>query len=190
MLRDEETSWGDIFAIWKEREGTMEGWKKVAKQKGWESWEEWRDAHMQNIGAKERKWFRYEILDPLKSVPQFKVGPTPSWQAHFPESERNQHTFEDLVNGDSFHGDDKKNDKTRSMLVTFPKSTEFIGVVLADKTVVLMEGHHRAAAIALAAQKGEKVKMSGLPTIAIAFFDAGEETLIDAMLRRGSAKLK
>lgn len=39
-----ETTWDDVFQSWQEREGTREDWQQVAKEKGWQSWTEWRDA--------------------------------------------------------------------------------------------------------------------------------------------------
>lgn len=179
-----ETTWPSIFQSWREREGVREDWQQSAKNKGWQSWDEWRDAWVRNFGAQERKWLRYEILDPLTTVPSFRVGPSQSWQKHFPKTESLTHTFAELVERVSY----EQNDKVKSMLENFPDSTEFIGIYLPNKTIMIIEGHHRATALALANKQGETILFNKLPTIALTVFEEGEEGLLESMLERGSNK--
>lgn len=40
---ESETTWNEVFQTWLEREGAREDWQQVAREKGWQSWEEWRD---------------------------------------------------------------------------------------------------------------------------------------------------
>lgn len=179
-----ETTWNNVWQAWLDREGTREDWQQVAKEKGWQSWEEWRDAWVGNFGAQTRRWLRYTILKPLKTVPHFRVGPTQSWQENFPENERNKHTFATLVERVSYD----TNGKVQGILKNFPDPTEFIGIVMPDKSIVDIEGHHRAAALAIAAKQGKEMSFQNLPTIALTPFEKGKETLLDAMLARGSSK--
>ena len=181
---ESETTWDNVWQAWLEREGTREDWQQVSKEKGWQSWEEWRDAWVGNFAAQTRRWLRYTILNPLETVPKFRVGPTQSWQKNFPEHERNKHTFATLVQRVSYD----TNGKVHGILENFPDSTEFIGIVMPDKSIVDIEGHHRATALAIAAQQGKEITFREFPTIALTPFQDGEETLLDAMLARGSTK--
>lgn len=181
---DSETTWNNVFQAWKDREGTREEWQQVAKEKGWESWEEWRDAWVRNFDAQDRRWFHYSIFDPISTVPQFRVGPTQSWQENFPAEERNQHTFATLIENVSY----EQNDKVRGIIANFPKSTEFIGIYMPDKSIVNIEGHHRSTALAIMAKQGLSIKFKKLPTIALTVFKPGEEKLLDDILERGSIK--
>lgn len=179
-----ETTWDNVWQAWLEREGTREDWQQVAREKGWQSWEEWRDAWVSNFNAKTRRWLRYTILNPLKAVPNFRVGPTQSWQKNFPEGERNKHTFATLVERVSYD----TNGKVQRILENFPTPTEFIGIVMPDKSIVDIEGHHRATALAIAAKDEKEMTFNPLPTIALTPFEVDEETLLDTMLARGSTK--
>lgn len=182
VIFKEETDWKEVFRAWYEREGTRAEWQQVAKEKGWSSWDEWRATWAGYFGAQNRKWFRFVIQDPMKTVPLFRVGPTKSWQKNFPDAERNRHTFAELVDRVSYenHG------KVRSIFEHFPQPTEFIGILLPDHTIVLIEGHHRAVALAMAAKRGRKMSFTRVPTIALTFFGKNEKNILDDMLNRGS----
>jgi hypothetical protein len=179
-----ETTWDNVWQAWLEREGIREDWQQVAKEKGWQSWEEWRNAWVSNFGAQTRQWLRYTILNPLEMVPKFRVGPTQSWQKNFPEIEYNKHTFTTLIERVSYD----TNRKVQGILKNFPDPTEFIGIVMPDKKIVDIEGHHRATALAIVANQHRKIAFEHLPTIALTPFEESEEALLDTMLARGSAK--
>lgn len=180
-----ETSWKNVWQTWLEREGAREDWQQLAIKKGFESWEEWRDAWVKNFDAQKRRWFRYTVPNPLVTVPHFRIGPTQGWQQHFPESEYNQRTFADLVERVPYD----ENEKVQGILKDFPQPTEFIGIVMPDKKIItLIEGHHRATALAFADKKQRELVFEHLPTIALTFFEEGEEKMLDTMLARGSGK--
>lgn len=179
-----ETTWKNVFQSWFEREGTRGDWQQVAKEKGWPSWQAWREAWVEGFGAQERKWFRFTILNPLETVPQFRIGPTQSWQKNFPPDERNKHTFASLIDRSAY----EENSKVKSMLNDFPEPTEFIGIYLPNGKIVCIEGHHRATALAIASKKGLDLKLKNLPTIVLTVFKEGEESLLESMLKKGSIK--
>lgn len=180
----EETSWIKIFDTWKKSEGVMKHWQDIAtQQKGWESWEEWRSELVKNFDAQNRKWFRHEINNSFNSIPNFYVGPFSSWQGKFGNTGFEFHTFADLLDGGIV-----RYEKVKEIIEDFPEENEFIGICLPDKKIVLIEGHHRATAITLMSQTHPLTQFKKTLTIAITFFEAGEEKIFDEMLKKGSAK--
>ncbi len=177
-------SWEQVFDIWQKHEGSMPEWHAVANKKGWDTWEAWRETWLGRIGAKDRAWHIYEISDPLVSVPDFKVGPTQTWQNHFSKDEANQHSFGELVDKVSY----ADNPKIKGLLANYPKATQFIGVVMPNGDVHVIEGHHRVTTIAYAARENIPLTFNGLPTIALAFFKDEDKQLLDKMLKRGTTK--
>lgn len=182
----EETNWNNVFSRWQAGEGSYEDWQEVAKGKGWKDWEEWRSRWVENFKVSNRTWFRYHINDPLRTIPGFRVAPAKSWQEHFPPAEKNQHCFRSLVERTSFFDTD---DKVQSFMKDFPANSEFIGIVMPDKSIVLLEGHHRATAISSSLKNGTPIHIPDLPTIALSFFAEGEEALLDVALEKGSANI-
>ncbi len=180
----EETDWENIFSKWKEREGNRREWQKTAIEKGWKNWEEWRSNWVNSIKAKEKKWTRYQIIDPFKSIPNFLVGPSKSWQKAFDKRDQLNKSFATIIQKIDY----SNNKKINSLLKDFPQSTEFIGLILPNRKITLIEGHHRATTIAYSLSKKIKLKIQNRPTIALTFFKESEKILIEEMLEKGSAK--
>jgi len=95
LRRLQSLSWDEIFATWKQQEGTNPDWQRVAIQNGWGSWDEWRSNSVAHMDAKNRSWTAYEIENPSAYIPQIYIGPYKSWQVHF--DTKLEHTFTDLV---------------------------------------------------------------------------------------------
>lgn len=183
----EKTTWKEVWNLWQDREGKREEWQKLAKEKGWQSWEKWRDAWVSNIGLQNREWERYIVNDPLSVIPTCLVGPTTSWQNFFSDKKLLTHTFAELIEEKGFL-DRGKNNKIQAIQKQFPVETEFIGIVLSEERIMIIEGHHRAAAITLAKKQGTPLEFTSLPTIALTCFDDADYPLLEDMLRRGSGK--
>ena len=90
-----DTSWSEIFQAWQESEGSLTSWQELAKAKGFDFWEEWRDNTANLIGAKDKDWQLFEISEPNLIIPNFRLGPFQGWQEHF--ENKFQHTFLDLA---------------------------------------------------------------------------------------------
>jgi len=127
----------------------------------------------------------YEIMEPNEVVPQFIMGPFKGWQKHYPEEE-NQHTFADLV-----HDQPEwvlKNAGIKARRADFPQPTQFIGVYIEEtKQIVLYEGHHRSAAVALAVSEGKPIDFNQNPTIAITSMGPDEAEQLKKTVQNNSA---
>lgn len=178
LIYREATTWKSVFSVWKNQEGVREEWHRVAEEKGFASWSDWRGAAAQKINADKRKWDRFEVLSPNQSIPKFLIGPTKTWQAHFSENEKNIHNFKTLVSRISY----QNNEKIQAIKHNFPTKTEFIGVVLENNVIVLLEGHHRATAVALAQKEKKPINFVNNPTIALTPISKDEEKLFKNIL--------
>jgi len=172
----EKTSWEKIFNNWYQREGKRKEWDKVAKNKGWKNWKEWRKNWVRPLNLKTRKWAIYKVTP--KEVSSFLIGPTQSWQKHFPFKEQLKKSFKDLTKIRSY----KNNPKVRALLKSFPSKNNFIGIVMPNKKIMLLEGHHRATALTL---KPRQVKIE----IALTKFTEKDTALLYKMLHLGSTKI-
>lgn len=161
------TDWNDVFFRWKQEEGSDPVWQKFAKEeKGWDSWDEWRGYQANLIGAKEREWSIYEIQKPNETIPEFLLGPYNGWQKHYPLEEAHTHTVADLVRDHTAWV--KENVGVQARAAQFPQQAQMIGVYAEDEDrIILYEGHHRAAAIALRVFEGDPIVFETNLTIAI-----------------------
>lgn len=180
-----ETTWEEVWQRWAADESNDQGWQQVARDKGWDTWEEWRLAWVANFQAATRKWLLYTIEQPLDTVSNLLIGPAQGWQNRFPEDQRNIYTFADLVERDCF----SQHQKIQSILDNFPERTQLIGLVKPNGEIVCIEGHHRAMALAIAQKQNREMVFRAFPTIALAYLEVGEERLFDQMLERGSHKI-
>ncbi len=181
------SNWDDVFATWQAHEGQDPVWQAFAvNEKGWASWEEWRQYQATQIKAQERAWGIYAIEDPLHTIPEFRMGPFRGWQNNYPEEEKNTHTFADVVSGKREWV--ANNIGIQSRMKEFPQDTQFIGIYVEDvDQVILFEGHHRAAAVALSVHDKQPLVL-GEPTIALTSVPSMSKQELDAMLELGSQK--
>ena len=180
-----ELSPSEVFSLWEKGEGQLESWNKVAIEKGWDSWKDWRWHCFKSVKGDKASWNLYEIVNPNKSIPHFKIGPTQSWQKHF--AEKNNHTFQDLI--DEHIEWVKQNDGVQVQLKEFPQPSHMIALHFPDADqLVLFEGHHRSAAITLAKKMGEPLVFNSPLTISIAEMQPGDKKYLDEFLEKGSKK--
>ena len=119
-----DTTWDEVFNHWKRNEGKIKAWREFAvKEKGWKSWEEWRQYQASLYNARNRQWQIYEILKPNQVIPSFQVGPFPGWQQHYSQKEKNTHTFKELV--EQYYDWIKQNKGVQKKINNFPKDAIF-----------------------------------------------------------------
>ncbi len=174
-------TWQEVFAVWKTHEGADPVWQEFARrEKGWETWEQWRSYQAAHFDAAEREWMLYEIEQPDEIVPAFRMGPFHGWQKRY--EEKNVHTFQELVR--DHHDWVASNSGVQSRMRQFPRRTQFIGMYLENEdVVVLYEGHHRAAAIALAVAQRKPIVFETNPTIALTTIRGNAQALLDRLLK-------
>lgn len=184
LKRLRNATWEEVFAVWKAHEGADPVWQEFArKEKGWDSWAQWRSYQASHFEAATRTWMLYEIENPNELIPKFRLGPFHGWQKHY--EEKNIYTFEDLVR-DHYEWV-SQNIGVRSRMKAFPQNTQCIGLYIEqDDTIVLYEGHHRAAAVALAVHDGTPISFQTNPTIALTSIQGDARALLDRLLTEKS----
>ncbi len=176
--------WPEVFEHWREREAIMPEWIHCAtKIKGWPNWESWRMNSAHQFDAPHRTWKQFEIKNPFKTIPQWLLGPFPSWfRDYFPHFEKyEEHTFQEMVEkNNSFL---QRHKKIEDIIRHFPCPTEMIGIWLSqEQKMVCYEGTHRATAVALAQYTVKNISFPILPKIVVTEFTDKEKKFLDIML--------
>ncbi|KKQ80273.1 MAG: hypothetical protein UT02_C0012G0024 [Parcubacteria group bacterium GW2011_GWC2_38_7] len=185
------TIWREIFEKWKEREASNQGWVECAtKVKGWLDWESLRGFTANQFGAEKRDWQLYRFDNPMEEVPAMLLGPYSSWQDRTQNT--NQTTFAELLASQEQLDFFNNHSGVLSILNALPFETEMIGLLRKDNNkIVCIEGHHRATAIALAKKQETVIDFTNTSvTIALTELAVKDCHLIDAMLQRGTSKIK
>lgn len=161
-----KSSWSDVFNVWRENEDYPGShWILLWQERGFKSWEDWRETYVERLGLKQLEWGFYEIIEPMQTVPQFGGGPFRSWVERFYQGKDNP-LFSELA----FLPEIQTHQGIINLMNDFPPETVITGVILNDK-VIIVEGMHRCAAIALAAHLGLKIKTKMLICLATHHLD-------------------
>lgn len=186
MTKIGTTTWPEIFATWKSREGANLAWTKVATEvKGWPDWESWRMFTAEQLGLPKRSWSVFSVDDPMTEIPNWLVGPYTGWQSRLPAP--NVHTFAEMAAMPEQAKHFSDHSAIKSLRQAFPAETQFIALRRPDGRIILLEGHHRAMAIALAAKDDQAIHFGQVRAV-IADLSDDEQELLDEVLARGSAK--
>jgi len=185
MRKLRDLTWDEVFAGWREREAGSPGWIETATTiKGWPDWESWRMFTARQLGLPDREWAEYALTDPASDIPSFFVGPYSGWQSRCPKP--NATTFAELVAIPAQEKEWSSRPDIVRMGHAFPSPTTLIGLRKPDGRIVLIEGHHRAVAAALAARQ-QRSTVFGDVTIVLAETRKDEAGLFDRVLARGSS---
>lgn len=145
-------TWGEVSQIWREGEEINPAWVELYRSRGYESWETWRGATHKNLKPETLSWKLYRIIDPVKTIPTFRGGPFKSWKrAHY--GGRDSMPFAELA----ARSEIQQNGKALELLRSFPKETMLTGVKTSNGNIFIVEGMHRACAVALAAQQDKSI---------------------------------
>lgn len=160
-------SWREVFGIWRANEAHESHWIHHYRERGFPSWDAWREDYAAPLSCSSRMWEVYRIRNPILTVPRLLGGPIRSWRRHYYNG-RDRVTFGELAN----HPGIQAHTGLPKLLRAFPEATMVTGL-LTDHGITIIEGMHRCTAIALAAQRRQKLRC--LLTIAVA--DARGESL-------------
>lgn len=144
-------TWPEVFEIWRSNEENTEHWKQYWKSKGFESWEAWRNHTHANLHGENLAWALYKVENPAETVSRFLGGPFRSWTKWF-YMNNPKPSFADIVQ----HPGIQNHRGILELVDSFPSPTTITGVKTSDGIVVI-EGMHRACAIALSVLKNRPV---------------------------------
>ncbi len=145
-------SWPTLFRAWEKREASSAGWIRHYRRRGFSSWREWRMTAYKDLHPERRKWILYRVEHPEIVVPPWFGGPFRGWRKHY---RGRAVTFKTLALRRSI----RAHAYVLGLVKNFPRTTQLLGVRQKGKIVVI-EGMHRACAVALAAQSGKKIRTS------------------------------
>ncbi len=139
-------SWERIFDQWRRGEQWQKMWQNHWRERGFDSWDEWRTNYIAPLRPEQRRWNLYRI-DDLAEVTEFYGVPSRAWIEKCYNGEMTM-KLADIVN----HPIVTDNEKIHSIRQNFPLSTMLTGVINNDR-IVLVEGMHRACALTLSARR-------------------------------------
>ena len=153
-------TWQDVFEIWRKYEASRTSWIDHYKGRGFSTWEEWRMSYVKSLGLEKLKWQLYELQNPESAILGFRGGPYRSWIKLCYENKNNPY-FSEIIK----HPNVIAHKGIKAIFDNFPSETTLIGVVL-DSEIVIIEGMHRACALAMAGFKN--ISLNTKITIALA----------------------
>ncbi len=152
-----------VFNVWRDTEEPLEHWKSVWESKGFKSWEEWRRTTHAPLFEKQLSWNLYKISEPLKSVPEWRGGMFHAWNKWFYNSFKEQPPrLKDLLTHPGVHN----HWYIREIANNFTSPTTLTALKMPDGDIVVVEGMHRACAIAMLAHDNKPIKAEVFVTIA------------------------
>ncbi|EKD46302.1 MAG: hypothetical protein ACD_68C00043G0007 [uncultured bacterium] len=157
-------SWQEVFNFWRENEANEEHWKKHYQERGFSTWDEWRQTNVGPFKCAEKEWGLYEIEKPLEKIPTFFGGPFQGWMKNS-YGGKNEKLFVELVE----LPDIQSHAGVLSISNNFPIDKTITGMIIQENKIVIIEGMHRCCAIALMARN--KTPFSGTLKIALAKSD-------------------
>jgi hypothetical protein len=155
-----EIEWRDIFAVWRSGEAYQKSWKEHWLERGFDSWDAWRENYVAPLEPGLHSWNIYRISNPSQDIKLMYGVPSRGWQEKCYEGEMIK-MIGDILD----HPAVKENNKVKIIMKNFPYQTMLTGVINKDR-IVLVEGMHRACA--LAQMKNENI---GDVTIALTNYE-------------------
>src|SRR3989344_8050718 len=144
-------TWDEALSAWEKEEAELPHWIQHYKERGFNSWRDWRADSIKAINPKELSWDLFEVLEPLKTVPEFYSGPFRAWIKKY-YGGREMLKFGELANNIEIQQDSNINEIIRK----FPQESMLIGL-LHNNAIVVIEGLHRGCALAVANKTGVSI---------------------------------
>lgn len=147
-----KVGWETVLDAWRENESYKNKWEEYYRSRGYNSWDEWRSGYFIGLGLPIKDWAEYELVDPFPIVPKFRGGPFNTWVKYFYLGEKLPR-FSKLAE----HPGIRNHRGIRDILENFPKETTVI-CLSAPEGLVVIEGMHRCAALAVANAEKRKIE--------------------------------
>ncbi|MEK7194866.1 MAG: hypothetical protein AAB667_01275 [Patescibacteria group bacterium] len=156
-------SWPEVFEIWHKTEAPLEHWQKLWKEKGFTSWEAWRQATHANLRGQELSWGLYKIQNSADEIPNWRGGMFHAWAKWFyPVLSEQPPRLKDLV----AHPGISNHWYVREISKNFPTETTITTIRFKNGDLMVVEGMHRCCAIAVAAHN--QTPLNSNITVAVA----------------------
>ena len=159
-----DLTWQQVFEIWRKNEEGRTSWIGHYEGRGFSTWHEWRMSYVKPLGLAKLKWQLYDLQNPEKSILGFRGGPYRSWIKLCYENKNNPY-FSEIIK----HPNVIEHKGIKAIFDNFPSETTLIGVVI-DSEIIIIEGMHRACALALAGSKN--ISLNTNIKIALAEYDS------------------
>jgi hypothetical protein len=159
FIYQKKITWPGAFSIWRQQEKDRTAWQQIHKERGYNYWDEWRQAYTDQLKCDELDWYVFKIKFPTEIIPNFYCGPYKSWRDKHGEGDIT--TFEKIVS----HPDIKNNEGVKKLVSDFPTTTTLIGLRVKNKIAVI-EGMHRCCVITLLAENKEPLNSTILIALA------------------------
>ena len=143
--------WEEVFLEWYKNEGTNPNWIKLAQDRGHASWADWRiNGYARRFACAQADWALYEIIDPAAVVSGWYGGPFRTWIEKWYNGGKAK-TFSELADLPTI----ASHAGIRSRIENYPVDSAISALELPDGRVFVIEGMHRACALALAKKEGK-----------------------------------
>lgn len=158
MKLGSKISYEDMMDEWMIREG--ESWLEYAKGRGYDSVREWRESYLKSFGLMEcDSWYNAEVYDNVEFLEHLYMGPYKGWMKYY-GGNRDESRFIDCLDTVTDYEDYKatirNNSKVQGFVDDFVPETTFI-VGYDGERYCLIDGHHRASALAIKYLDGEDI---------------------------------
>lgn len=141
--------WEEVFIFWYENEGHKENWINLAKERGYNSWADWRlSSYADKFECQKVDWGLYEIQNAPRVIADFYGGPFRTWVENYYEGQETK-SFAELIKNSEV----KNKTAVQAMSLNFPVDKKITFLQLQDRIYVI-EGMHRCCALALMNEKG------------------------------------
>ncbi|MDD5341537.1 MAG: hypothetical protein PHC97_03845 [Patescibacteria group bacterium] len=146
--------WEEVFLEWYKNEGNNQGWINLAKERGYASWADWRlNGYAKRFECAKTSWGFYEITDPSHVILNWYGGPFRTWIARYYDKEKTK-SFKELVE----RSDVANLSYVQEIMKNYPKDSVITALKLKNGKIFVVEGMHRACALAIMAKEGKPLE--------------------------------
>ena len=163
---------------WFKNEGAKPNWMSLAQERGYASWADWRIKECATpFDCRNAKWGYYEITDPAHVIENWQGGPFRTWIERHYDGKKSR-TFSEIVTRPEISG----HLGIRARMADYPVDIPIIAMEMIDGKIIVIEGMHRACALALMAKENGKAPEKLIFAIGRSDLDELPETVEDMAL--------